>query len=118
MLFELGGKRKRLIQAIYICLALLMFVGLVGLGIGSNVSGGLFDALGIGGGNTASSPQYDAQIQRAEDTLRTDPKNEKALVSLARTHFLAGQSATGTDDQGRITYTEETLADYRDATAA
>ena len=25
MLFELGGKRKRLIQAIYVCLALLMF---------------------------------------------------------------------------------------------
>ena len=70
MLFELGGKRKRLIQVIYVCLALLMFVGLVGLGIGSNVSGGIFDALGIGGGNTSSSPQYDAQIERAEKPCR------------------------------------------------
>src|SRR6188472_3665828 len=114
MLFELGGKRKRLIQAIYVCLALLMFVGLVGLGIGSNVSGGIFDALGIGGSNTSSSPQYDAQIERAESTLQTNPKDEKALLTLARTHFLAGQAATETDDQGRITLTDETLAQYRE----
>ena len=118
MLFELGGKRKRLIQVIYVCLALLMFVGLVGLGIGSNVSGGIFDALGIGGSNTSSSPQYDAQIERAESTLQTNPKDEKALLTLARTHFLAGQAATETDDQGRITLTDETLAQYREATDA
>jgi len=118
MLFELGGKRKRLIQVIYVCLALLMFVGLVGLGIGSNVSGGLFDAIGIGGGDTSSSPQYDAQIERAEKTLQTDPKNERALISLARTHFLAGQSATTTGDQGQVQYTDETLAEYRQATDA
>ena len=102
MLFELGGKRKRLIQVIYVCLALLMFVGLVGLGIGSNVSGGIFDALGIGGGSTSSSPQYDAQIERAENTLQANPKDEKALLALARTHFLAGQAATETDDTGSI----------------
>jgi hypothetical protein len=118
MLFELGGKRKRLIQVIYVCLALLMFVGLVGLGIGSNVSGGIFDALGIGGGDTASNPQYDAQIERAEQTLQTDPKDEKALLSLARTNFLAGQAATETDDQGRVTLTDETLSRYQDATSA
>ena len=118
MLFELGGKRKRLIQVIYVCLALLMFVGLVGLGIGSNVSGGIFDAIGIGGGDTASDPRYDAQIERAEQTLQTDPKDEKALLSLARTHFLVAQAATETDEQGRVTLTEETLASYREATDA
>ena len=95
-----------------------MFVGLVGLGIGGNVGGGIFDALGIGSGDSASSPQYDAQIERAEEALQTDPKNEKALVSLARTHFLVGQAATGTDEQGQVTYTDETLTAYRDATGA
>ena len=82
-----AASESALIQVIYVCLALLMFVGLVGLGIGSSVSGGIFDALGIGGGNTSSSPQYDAQIERAEKTLQTDPKDEKALLS-ARPHPL------------------------------
>ncbi len=118
MLFELGGKRKRLIQVIYVCLAFLMATALIGFGIGGATSGGIFDALGIGGGNSATDPQYDAQIQRAEDTLQTNPKDEKALLTLARTHYLAGQAATETDDQGRVTLTDETLAQYRDAADA
>lgn len=118
MLFELGGKRKRLIQVIYVCLAFLMAVALVGFGIGGGTSGGIFDALGIGGDGGSSSPQYDAQIQRAEDALQADPKDEKALITLARTNFLAGQAATEQDEQGRITLTEESLARYRDATDA
>lgn len=118
MLFELGGKRKRLIQVIYVCLALLMFVALVGFGIGGNVSGGIFDAVGIGGDSGSSAPQYDAQIERAEQKLQTDPKDEKALITLARTHFLAGQAAASTDDQGRVTLTDETLSRYREATDA
>ncbi|HET6831698.1 MAG TPA: hypothetical protein VFH44_10160 [Solirubrobacterales bacterium] len=118
MLFELGGKRKRVIQVIYVCLAVLMFVALVGFGIGGNVSGGIFDAVGLGGGDSASDPRYDAQIERAEQTLQTDPKDEKALLTLARTHFLAGQAATETDEQGRVTLTDETLGRYEEATAA
>lgn len=117
MLFELGGKRKRLIQVIYVLLAFLMAIALVGFGIGGGTQGGIFDALGLGG-DGSSTPQYDAQIQRAEDALQADPKDEKALIQLARTHFLAGQSATEQDAQGRITFTEETLAQYRDATDA
>ncbi|MFN8111796.1 MAG: hypothetical protein U0R51_01220 [Solirubrobacterales bacterium] len=118
MLFELGGKRKRLIQVIYVFLAFLMAIALVGFGIGGATSGGIFDALGIGGDGSSSSPQYDAQIQRAEDTLQTNPKDEKALITLARTNFLAGQAATEQDAQGRISYTDETISRYRDATDA
>jgi tetratricopeptide (TPR) repeat protein len=117
MLFELGGKRKRLIQVIYVLLAFLMAIALVGFGIGGGTQGGIFDALGIGG-DGSSTPQYDSQIQRAEEALKADPKDEKALIQLARTHFLAGQSATQQDAQGRITFTEETLTEYRDATNA
>ncbi len=118
MLFELGGKRKRLIQVIYVCLAFLMAIALVGFGIGGATSGGIFDALGIGGDGGSSSPQYDAQIERAENTLQTDPKDEKALITLARTNFLAGQAATEQDAQGRVTLTDESLSRYRDATDA
>ncbi len=118
MLFELGGKRKRLIQVIYACLAGLMFIALVGFGIGGATSGGIFDAFGIGGSDTVSNPQYDQQIERAEATLQTDPKDEKALLLLARTHFLAAQSAVEVDDQGRQTITEDALGDYAAATDA
>lgn len=118
MLFELGGKRKRLIQVIYVCLAGLMFIALVGFGIGGATSGGIFDALGIGGGSTASNPQYDQQISRAEQALATNPKDEQALLLLARTHFLAAQSTVQVDAQGRQTLTAETLKGYQAATAA
>ena len=118
MLFELGGKRKRLIQVIYVCLAFLMAIALVGFGIGGATQGGIFDALGIGGDGGSSSPQYDAQIERAENTLQTNPKDEKALITLARTNFLAGQAATEQDAQGQVTLTDESLSRYRDATDA
>lgn len=119
MLFELGGKRKRVIQVIYVCLAGLMFIALVGFGIGGAVGGGgIFDAIGIGGNDTASNPQYDQQIERAEQALQADPKDEKALLLLARTHFLAGQANVEIDEQGRQTVTEEAQAEFGSATDA
>ena len=93
MLFELGGKRKRLIQVIYSVLAGLMFIALVGFGIGGATSGGIFDALGIGGGSSGSDPQYSQQIDNANEALQQDPKDDKALLKLARYNFLEGQAA-------------------------
>ena len=44
-----------------------MFIALVGFGIGGATGGGgIFDALGIGGSNTSSDPQYDQQIDNAQ----------------------------------------------------
>lgn len=118
MLFELGGKRKRLIQVIYVCLAALMFIALVGFGIGGATGGGIFDALGIGGGSSNSDPRYDQQIQRAEQTLETKPKDEKAMLTIARYNYLAGQSSVQVDAQGRQTFTDESISRYRAATDA
>ncbi len=117
MLFELGGRRKRVIQVIYALLALLMAVGLVGLGIGSGTSGGLFDALGIGG-DASTDPQYEQQIERAEQTLATDPDNERALINLARTNFLAGQSRVEVDENGTPSVPEQAMVEFRAATDA
>jgi tetratricopeptide (TPR) repeat protein len=117
MLFELGGKRKRVIQVIYALLAILMAGGLVFFGIGSGTSGGLFDAIGIGG-NGSSDPQYEQQIEKAEQTLATDPDNARALNQLARTNFLSAQSRIEIDENGIPTPTDEALAEYRAATNA
>ena len=65
-----AASASALIQVIYVCLALLMFIALVGFGIGGGAIGGIFDALGIGGGNTLLvDPQYDA----ADPTRRGHP---------------------------------------------
>src|SRR4029450_9629076 len=96
MLFDLRGKRRRLVQVVYAVLAVLFFVSFIGFGIGSDATGGVFDALGIGGSNTSSSSssaQFDDQIESAEQKLQQDPKDEKALAQLASIHLQAGQSA-------------------------
>ena len=50
MLFDLQGKRRRVVQVTYLGLAILMGGGLVLAGIGSDASGGLLDAFKGGGG--------------------------------------------------------------------
>lgn len=97
MLFDLQGKRKRAVQVIYLGLAILMAVGLIGLGIGGSANGGIFDALGIGGGSSSTDPQYDDEIDKANETLETNPKDEKALLSLTRYEFLAARDASEVD---------------------
>ncbi|MEJ7716265.1 MAG: twin-arginine translocase subunit TatC [Thermoleophilaceae bacterium] len=50
MLFDLQGKRRRVVQGTYLMLAVLMGGGLAIFGIGSDVQGGLADAFKGGGG--------------------------------------------------------------------
>ena len=116
MLFDLGGKRKRVVQVVYATLALLMGGGLVLLGIGGDASGGLLDAVGLGSNsNSSDDPAFESQIERAEETLATNPEDERALLTLARLNFQSGNSATTTDESGSRVLTEESLADYEAA---
>ena len=113
MLFDLQGKRKRLIQVIYVFLALLLGGGLVFFGIGGSAGGGLGDALGIGGSNTGSgSPEFNDQIDSGQSTLATDPEDTAALLNLARYSYLNGQQKLGVDDEGFPVLTEEAAADF------
>jgi len=95
-----------------------MFIALVGFGIGGATSGGIFDALGIGGNSSSSDPQYSQQIDNANEALQQDPKDEKALLKLARYNFLEGQTSLETDDQGRISLSQDSLNSYRAASDA
>jgi hypothetical protein len=120
MLFDLRGKRRRLIQVVYAVLAALFLISFVGFGIGSDVSGGIFDALGVGGGDSSSSnPQYEEEIEEAEQRLQQDPKDERALLTLAETHYLAGQSALEADETtGQPVITDEARVQLDESVSA
>jgi hypothetical protein len=113
MLFELGGRRKRFIQVIYVFLALLLGGGLVFMGIGGDAQGGLLDAFGLGtnSSTTTDSPTGD-DIEKAEEALAADPNDEKALLLLARSPYIAGQQALEIDDQGQAALSEESIAAF------
>lgn len=102
MIFDLkSGKRRRVVQVVFGLLAFIFFISFVGFGIGSNATGGIFDALGIGGGSspTTSSPQYEQQIEDAQSRLETDPASERALLDLVRYHYLSATEGVSTDSQ-------------------
>jgi hypothetical protein len=99
MLFDIKGRRRRVVQITYVGLALLMGGGLVLSGIGSSASGGLLDALvgtSGGGGSSDAKKPFEKQIKDADARLRANPKDQAALATLVRAYFgLAGlQSQT------------------------
>jgi hypothetical protein len=97
MLFDLRGRRRRLVQATYLTLAVLMGGGLVLFGIGGDVSGGLFDAFSDRSGGGSANEQLEERIDREEERLAANPRSEATLKALVRDyHALAGsQLPTG-----------------------
>lgn len=119
MLFELSGKRKQFLRVVYAGLAILFAVSFVGFGIGSDAAGGIFDALGLGSGNSSGSPQFEDQIEEANATLAEDPKNEGALQDLVRVHYQAGNDALELDEATQsISMTPEAETQFSDSTDA
>lgn len=121
MLFDLRGKRKRFIQVVYAILAALFLISFVGFGIGSDAAGGLFDAIGVGsgqGGGTSSNPQFEQQIEDAEERLEADPENRNALLEIAQVRVQAGQQELDQDDQGNPVMTDDAREEFEAATDA
>lgn len=90
MIFDLQGKRRRLVQATYLILAILMGGGLVLFGVGSgDISGGLFDAITGKNSNSGSAVNstVNNRIKRDEKALKLNPKNQQALADLVRSHY-------------------------------
>ena len=83
MIFDLKtGKRRRVVQVVFGFLAFIFFISFVGFGVGSDVTGGIFDALGIGGGSSSSDPQYEQQIEDAQSAVDQNPKDGSAYGDL------------------------------------
>ena len=94
MLFDLQGKRRRVVQVTYLSLALLMGGGLVLFGVGSDAQGGLLDALGIRDSSGGGDSRSDDRLERAEERLKVNPRDENALKEVVRASYqLAGEDA-------------------------
>ena len=120
MLFDLQGRRRRVVQVTYVGLALLMGGGLVLSGIGSDASGGLLDAF-IGNDSAdegdAKKP-FENQIETAEARLRTNPKDQAALATIVRARFGLAGLEQQEQDGIPIGYTEEGRAQLEQADQA
>ncbi|MFN8131817.1 MAG: hypothetical protein U0R70_09745 [Solirubrobacteraceae bacterium] len=105
MLFDLRGRgRRRTVQIIYLSLAILMGGGLIFFGIGGSVSGGLFDALGIGGGSDSTSSTFEKQEKTLQKRVTASPQNAVAWAELARVRYqIAGQGKNYDQQTGQFT---------------
>jgi tetratricopeptide (TPR) repeat protein len=95
MLFDVKGKRKRMIQVVYVILAILFGGSLVLFGTGSGVSGGLVDA--ITGNSSSENSAFQDQVDEARQAAAKNPKSPEAWRDLARTEFNFAASAEGSD---------------------
>ena len=88
MLFDLrSGGRRRTVKAVYLSLAVLMFVGFVGFGIGSSgLSGSIGDLIrdsGPSGDANDPSERLNQQIASADRRTKANPSDESAWAALA-----------------------------------
>jgi hypothetical protein len=84
MLFDLRGRgRRNTIRVIYVGLAVLIGVGLVGFGVGGGLGGGgIFDAASSNEGSAGTS--FADKIKKYEKTTRQQPANASAWENLAK----------------------------------
>jgi len=103
VLFDLKGRRRRVVQATYLMLAVLMGGGLVFFGIGGDVSGGLFDA--FSDRTSSSNSLVEDRIEESEERLEANPRDKDALQDLVRDWYqLANDEADATGaytDEGK-----------------
>lgn len=96
MLFDLQGKRRRVVQATYLMLAVLMGGGLVLFGIGGDVSGGLFDAFSDQNGGGGGNGLVEKRIERNEKKVAALPQDsEAARKALVRDYYQLAVAQTG-----------------------
>ncbi|MBK8293999.1 MAG: hypothetical protein IPK93_04170 [Solirubrobacterales bacterium] len=110
MLFDLRGKRKRVIQVIYVMLAIIMGASLVVIGLPGGVNP-------FSSGNGAVSQDLaDSSIARAEKIqkkLVAEPNNTNAQEELIRARIAAGNNLISIDqDTGAQTVTEAASTQY------
>ena len=112
MLFDLRGRRRRVVQVVYLMLALLLGGGLVLFGIGGDVSGGLVDAFKGGGGGQTTDSALEDRVDRQEERLRANPGDQRVLQNLVRDYY---SLAVSQRESGAAGFPEDARDDLRKA---
>jgi hypothetical protein len=112
MLFDLRGRgRRRTVQMIYLGLALLMGVGLVGFGVGGGIGGGGILS-SLNGNEGSSSASFSNQIKKYKKLTQQQPSNVHAWeqLTLAQLHEAGGEAydnaSTGLTSKGKALYAQ------------
>src|SRR5947209_5381673 len=87
MLFDLKGKRRRAVQGVYLMLAILIGLGLIGFGVGSSVNGGLSSIFSGGSGSNNGNSIVQKQIDNANRVLQRNPNDLAALRAVVRGEY-------------------------------
>jgi hypothetical protein len=119
MLFDLRSRgRRRTVQGVYLGLALLMFVGLVGVGVGAgNGVGGILNAFTGNGSTSAQKSVISQQEKQALRATRVNPNNAAAWGELLQARWTsAGQGSNYNVSTGA--YTASGKAELTKATDA
>jgi hypothetical protein len=100
MLFDLRGRRRRAVQVTYASLAVLMGLGLIGFGIGSDAAGGLADIFTGNDDADVSDANKETQkrIDAANDRLKVNPRDQAALIQVVRGHYTIAASDASEED--------------------
>jgi hypothetical protein len=111
MLFDLrSGGRRRTIKFVYAGLAVLMFVGFVGFGIGSSgLSGSIGDLLRDQSSNTGAEDavkRLNTQVANAEAKTKANPNDVAAWAALAQARVRLAQVGDNFDNAAN-NYTAE-----------
>jgi hypothetical protein len=118
MLFDLRGRgRRRVVQVVYLSLALVMGGGLVLLGIGGNqAGGGLLDAF-TNGSSAPDTGVFGERRKAAEKRVQADRTNAPAWAELARARYQEA-SAVGGIDEATGAFNEKGKVQLREADRA
>jgi hypothetical protein len=121
VLFDLRSSgRRRTVKVVYITLAFLMGGGLIffGIGGGTALNGGLFDAFN---GNNGGGGNVDDRFKKQEAALvvkiQANPKDSAALADLARVRYQIASQGDNFDPNTN-TYTAAGKAQLRKAASA
>jgi len=106
MLFDLRGRgRRRVVQVIYLGLAVILGGGLVLFGIGGATTGGVADI--FGSSSTDVNSTFQEKVESAQKKTTANPTDAAAWAALAKARYqLAGvgenfNAATGFTDKGK-----------------
>jgi hypothetical protein len=98
MLFDLRSRgRRRSVQVIYVGLALVMFGGLVLVGVGTGSGGGLLNAFTNNGSSGAQNQAVSQALRSAEQTANRNPTSANAWAQLIQAQYIAASQGSNID---------------------